>query len=789
MKYISYELKKIFGIKYLWIFLTLSLCANAIIAGFQAQKSKIPGISNNEIDAFYDSYFDDANQMEDYYNEIIKFEAYQNKLMAEAFAKGDTDYVTEKWVNQYAPEGFSDRMLFNMLHTSVSQSEGYCVDIQKVIDRAEANLEELVLMGLGTDSYSYKYQLRVISIYKQLRDSVTIESEYCYGWNAYFSYETVNIFIFAVLIMIGSVVFTQERVSGFLPIVRVCRGGRITTALAKLATMGIITIVVVLLFTLTSFGVFGTVLGYSSSENALQVLTEFKLSQYIVSIGEYFILTIVIRLLTFIAFSSVLMLISAVVYNYSIVYVGGAAFFGLNFLLYTLKYTNADSPLKNLNFVATASVTPLCVRFRAVNIFGNVLGHMSFMLTLFSVIILICSVATVMIFYKCSVNGINFTRISYYKKKLYAIFGNIGTHFRNRKKTKKYTQSLHSYEIHKTLILTRYIYIVLALLMLKAYFFSVLNSPTNTNFDAAYKDYMIALEGELNDEKLQYIAYERMQIDETIGKYDQISNQYVQGDIEYITFREYLKSYNEAVYKEEVLQIIEQHRDYLIDLEKNEGIKAWFIYDTGWSRLLNSNVDFYLLASLLLLFAGSFAKEYSSKSSCGDFSRLLRCSKRGRGRTFVAKMMSAVTISLILSIVFNILELAVIVNNYSIPSPHAPLLSITHFSESISELTILQYLLLMYVLRSLASILLSLFMCGLSQITGKELNTLGFASAVTLIPALVSHFGLTAANKINFLNLFSVTPAFTYGGVVPFVATSILIVFICGYVAAKKYIK
>ena len=789
MKYIRYEIKKLLGAKYLLVFLVLLLCANGVVAYVEARRAVPEDISVKVIESFYRDYFDDPEQMQDYYREMEAFNRAQIELSKQAAANGDTSFEVQMWENRYAPEGMSDMLLFKMVEGSVKQADSYSAEMDKIIYRAKINLIELESVGESSDGYPYKYQQRIIEIYEALRDNVVIKAEYSHGWNEYFAYDTVNIFIFAVLIMIGSVVFAQEKSSGVLPIIRTCRGGRASVAVSKLVTMGIITVLVVLLFTLTSFFVFGAVLGYSSHENALQSLTEFKFSQYIVSIGEYFAITIGVRLLTFLTFSALLLLLSVFVYNYTIIYAGGLGFFGLNFLFYTLQYANPNNPLKSLNFVATAAVDPLFGRFRSVNWFGEVWGYVGFMLTVFGVIIAVCCALIVLVFEKRRSNGVDLVVIGRLVRRLRTFFSNIKLTLPGRKRAQGRSRSLYGYELHKTLIASKMILLVFALLLVKTYFFSAQNISDNNYFDEVYKGYATQLEGELDDQKLQYIAEERANINEAKNKYEQMSVLFAKKEIDYETYRDYLKSYNYATSHDEPLAAIEQHCEYIQKLEAESGIKAWFVYDTGWNKIVGARADFYLLAALMIVFSGCFARDYSAKSSSGGFAQILRATKRGRRRTFVSKMLSSATVAALLSVLFSALEAGIILGNYDTPAGNAPLLSIERFGATASGLTIVEYVIIMYILRMIAAVLLVLFICALSQITKRELNTMSITAAAALLPALVAYFGLPVAGKINFLDLFSATPLFVAGQVLPFVLVTVLIVTLCIYFAGKSFVK
>jgi hypothetical protein len=771
LKYISYEIKKILGIKYLWIFLAVLLAVNSGIAFYTARCAQPQGITSREIAEFYELYFSNTAEMEEYYAGMRSWQEEQQKLFLEAMQSGNRDYEGEQWVNRYAPDGYSDQALFARVYASIGTAKSYSSDMQKVINRAKANLTEFRSMGISENSYTYKYQQRVIGIYEHLRDNVKIGVEYTHGWGNYFDYDIVNIFIFVILIMFGSVIFAQEKVSGFLPIVRTARCGRARTAFAKIAVMGFFTVGIVLLFTLTTWGIFGIELGYSSPSNAIQAFGEFTYCQYIITVGQYFAITIAVRILTFLVFSAILLALSVFVYNYAVIYAAGLGFFGLNFLLYTLSYLNADNPFKNLNFVSAAAVNPLFVRFRSINFFGGVWGYISFMMTVFGILTVAGIIVTAFVFIKRYANGVSFARARWLGARIIRRRSAIkaraicqSARVRAGQKAHIYTRKLVLYEMYKTLISSRFLLIVLALLCVKIYFFSDIYKAKNSFSDAVYKEYMTMLEGELTEEKSQYIAGERAFINDTKAKYETMRSEYINGKITLEEYRDYMEDYNYACSRDEYFKIIEAHEAYLHKTEEKTGTRAWFLYDTGWKKLINTGADLYLFASILLLFAGSFADEYSSRSSSGSFVQILRTTKKGRVGTFRAKMASTVIITLIISIIFNSAEFIIILKNYDTPSMSAPILSIEQFGDinagTAAGMTIVQYIILMYSLRVLAALLLALAVTGLSEILRKHLPVMSATAVLTLVPALLSYFGLSAADKVNFLNFFGGTQLF-----------------------------
>ena len=99
-EHIGYELKKLCGVKYLFVFLAALLCINCVIAFFTANKAQPQGISSQEISEFYDYYFKNTSEAESIYEEMIEFEEQQNELFRIAMRNGDMNFEPEMWQNR-----------------------------------------------------------------------------------------------------------------------------------------------------------------------------------------------------------------------------------------------------------------------------------------------------------------------------------------------------------------------------------------------------------------------------------------------------------------------------------------------------------------------------------------------------------------------------------------------------------------------------------------------------------------------------------------------------------------
>ena len=761
-RFVGYEIRKLLGVKYLWVFLVIFILANSLIAFFAAGRTRNAAEPSALIADFFAEYEENPDELNAYYDRILAFNAEQNRLFAEAMAAGNFDFEPETLPDVYSTdENYSDRKLFAKLFEAINAAAEYPEVMQRVIDRAYSNLDEFAQMGITPDSFTYRYQLRVIKLYESVRDNVELRVVYTRGWSEYFDYTIVDLFIFFILMMSGSVIFAEEKQTGILPMLRVSKHGRARTAAAKIISALCFTWFVTLIFTATTFAVFGLRLGYSTPTNVLQSLSEFTLSPYKITIGGYFAVTAGVKLLTFSLFTLVILALATVFYNYIMIWLCGLGFFGLNFLFYALKYLDSSNPLKNLNLVSTAAVNPIFTRYRAVNLFGNVAGYLPFMLVLFGILSVGCGVFAVIRFAKGGELRPGF--IDPIACALCELSSRVSNSLRNLKLPefrKNYSMSLFSTEVYKTLISSRFIIAIALLLAVKCVYSVNTNSPARSYADSVYKEYMTSLEGELTDEKRGILAKEREMIDSTLVKQQPMQQAYVNGEISFDEYRKYLSDYNYAFSRSDLLKVIESHAAYLEKTEAESGLKGWFAYDTGWKKLYSGDADLFLYTSILLLLTGSFASEYLSRSSTGGFSQILRATKNGRERTFFAKLISAGTISSVLALLFNAVDLCVIFTGYEMPSADAPLVSIELFGSVESGITVGGYLAVFLMLRLVAALIMSMLVCALSELLCRYVPVLGSVAVLTLLPGLFAYFGLRAAEKVSFLNLLAGTPLF-----------------------------
>ncbi|MBQ2826667.1 MAG: hypothetical protein IJF13_05540 [Clostridia bacterium] len=741
-----YELHKLAGVRYLWIMCALLLILNGVLV--IRMTSDTAEASRESIDKAFSLYYSSTEEAEEKYS-----------------------------VLSGTPELYESG--FTELFDRVAKIRAFPAKIQRAVNTAEKNLIEYSAMGIDSDSFPYKYQEKVAEIYSARGADTKIALEYTVGWEDFLTYDGVNIFIFIAVMSIAAVVFVGEKTSDALTIIRTARNGRSRTVVAKLSALTVVSVAAVLVFTGVTWLLFYFRVGFSSPANAIQAFDTFTYCPYNITVGEYFAHSVAVKLIVFTAFSALSAAVAVFVYNYATSYLICLGLFGVNFWLYTLKL--ADSPIKILNMMSVSTGHLLFGRYRALDLFGSVVGFASFAPVFY--------LLTAVFFW--AVTAVKYTRgevsvlqIPFLVRVTALVQKTVGRLKLKLYRKKRYSTSVFSTELYKTLIASRYILIVILILLIKICL--VGNEPYFEGYgDKVYKEYMTVLEGEITEEKINYIDSERKMISDIISKEDEMAAAYEKGEITTEEYTDYRRDFSYAHGRDELLMEIEKHRDYILQLE-SEGREAWFVYDTGWRELFLSGFDITLYAVIVLAVFDSFASEYNGRVSSGSFSGILRTLKKGRERVFAAKFVSAVAVSTVFSVIWNGIDLITLMARYDMPCPDAPIYSVRVFFDFAVNMTFGQYVIVFYAIRILAAALLAVTAVAFSAIFKKTVFIIVMTLTVTVLPTLLWGVGLKVFDSFGYHSFMTATPLFTLGGVAVTYLVFILTVSVAAIIYSER---
>lgn len=716
------------------------------------------GLDVAALESIYDQYFNDPDAIISYYDELVAFEKAQNDAMIEAYKNGQ-EYVGQTLEGKYIKADYrQDIKLIERVMADADEVRDYPSDMNTVIRNTYINRAAYLERGYTEQSWYYRNQVRNAEIYTSVRDSVVMGFEYVHGWGTLLESSYSSIFIFFIMLLVSASIFTKESVSGMLPIMHTTRRGRLTTAMSKLTVIFSCATLLVLLFGGASYLTVGFTEGFSNSYNALHVLDRFRFAPYAITLGEYFILSELLCLLSVCIFSLIVGMISILFYNYVLTYAAGMAMLGLNLVVFTADPEKAGL-VSYLNLVSLSDATRLYERLRTVNFFGAVCGYLDLALLICGVLAITLPLLCVLLWCRRK-TGIH---LGFIKKPIAALRRLVvGVQSVKTKRLRPCPMPLIFAELYKMLVSSRLWIVVVILLVARFALFTANIDDLKGPNEYVYRNYMLRFEGLVTEQKVAEVQAELDRINEIIAQKEDMDRDYAEGTVLPDDYFNYLSSYNNAMDDRDVVEdILSDAKRKLAKNQKN-GTQLWLVYDTGWHKLFGLDADYFCYAIILLLSVGIFAGEYNERSSSFGFAQILRTCRRGRAVTFWSKLLGIVGISSILTLLCSTLDTLLVKKSYKIPAAIAPLGSLSEFSGA-GGLSIGAYLAYYITVRILACILLGLLAVALSQLTRRVLTTGTIAVGVTLIPTMLIAFGVKNARFFSFTHVMQVSELFVDG--------------------------
>jgi len=498
----------------------------------------------------------------------------------------------------------------------------------------------------------------------------------------------------------------------------VCRNGGKPVIRAKLLFIALTAGGLSVLFSLTPLCVYAVSSGLSSPGHPLQMLEQFRYCPFALTVGEYLLIFVLLRILFFTAVSLAVAAAGQIYENekFSILLAVLLAASGV-----FLSGISPDSPLyflQKFSVYEIADIHILFTRYRGINFFGNCFSYTY--VIIISILIVIAGVVILSFHVKSH-------ELKEYKSENAARTLSDGS------------LSLFRTELYKQFICHKALYLLLGIVLVKCVVSGFHYEPRMNSTERLYMEYMAQVQGEITPEKLRIIEEEETYIRETIAGYPAVLQAYRNGELSSEEFQLAQGRYNYAVFSERACERLCERRDYLLSLPDSlENVQ--FIYEDGMDRYFGVSFDITAVLSLLLLGSIVFSCEYES-----GFVKILRASAGGREHTFRSKMLYAAGTAVGLYIIFGLIHGVLLTYYFDIDYLGAHLVSMPRFGDSGLDMSIGEYLVLYQLLSFLGYLTGILFICSLSVFMENQMKTMITAGAVMMTPALLRYGGIPLA--------------------------------------------
>lgn len=681
MKLFIYELKKVISKKIFLIFLALCLTIN----GFLLYSSQ-----NTEENNLRLTYSDEYGEMLREYSSMSLDDAkmkidkellvYEITSRLESLAQADDEELIESYVSELEdykrnyPDAYKkacdisesgeesfwkNSFLYDILQ-QIDYINSYPDFISEMYDRAAVQ-SALTIFG-DENSFSYKNLYKTAEDYSRLKDTQLslVNSD---SFNATVSYGLTDIFVIAAVLLTCIYLFCYEREKGLYWLIRCTKSGRLRTITSKLAVLFVLSSFISVIFILSDFAVNTFLYGSTDLSVNVQSISEFRNCTFSVTTGQFLLLFMLAKIIGIFVISSLFALVFICYASSAAMYLTNLVIIVTEYLLYTLIGQNSSlNHFKYINVFYILDGGRFFGSYINLNIFSNAVTAYRITLAIFGVAFAGCLVISCVIFCKLS------------QQKKTNLLSKLSEKFKLRFLGINGSTSVLKGEIFKFTVHNKMAAVIILIVLFAVFLsFGTVRYPYTEISDADYKVYMEYLEGDITDEKENYIAEQQEYFDSLRNRLDEIAEN---NELSDSTKQAMSKSIENILNSKGVAfeRVIRQY-SRLLQLKEN-GINARFVDENIYSTFVSSKSrewnDFALLCLVLIIAVPYvFSVEYKN-----GMINLIRPTKNGKAKLFVRKIAVLLMFTLVIFLSFYLPYFIRFISTYGTNSLETPIVCV-----------------------------------------------------------------------------------------------------------------
>lgn len=638
----------------------------------------------------------------------------------EGYEEEKEEYTYDK-IEQYGN-------VLNKLETEVEYIAQFDGKYDTMVENAE--LLSYIQAFKEKDSFSMKNAEKTLKAYECFQST-----EVSLGNNqAVISFSEFKItdYILMGFMLIIVMMFIHERKLGLWGIVHSCKKGRYEIAVNRAVIIAVGSIIGSMILyaenIIMSFAVYG---GFADAGRSIQSVYEFANCTYPVTIAMYFFMHILMKSFVIMIIGFVMWLIVSALNNVTLAIVLLMAGFGAEYVWYSeLQIQSNIGILKFMNIFSVMSLNDEYLNYLNININNYPVNTFSICIATGIIALVLAAGAAII------VNG---------KKHTVAVQSKIISKINHAiKKIKVFKGGVYIVltEMYKILIMQKGIFILLALLLLcniqlSDYKYTL---SSESNLRLAYDE---RLEGPVTAEKLQYIEMERQAL---LEKYELGRND---------TF---------FLEQEKVLSDIESFVEEYNIIKKEKGIEIWFVNDFGYKELFGDGIrdEGILYAIEALVFIVLISGTFFSMENQNRASLVVKGTPKGRGVTFLSKVLITALFSVIIMVLIYGTEFYNAMYNFKIGSFNAPVQSLELYREFPFGISIAAFMAIIYSIRFLCIFSVGCITLLISELVKTNTEAIVIALIILCVPSALWYMGFDILEYISPAKVIQLTKIWNY---------------------------
>ena len=516
-------------------------------------------------------------------------------------------------------------------------------------------------------------------------------------------------------------VFVKDKENNTIELLKTMKYGRVRLITAKAVTLFLMVIAAGVLLNLSSLFVSSLIYGLGDLSAPIQSVTGFMTSTYGITVLQYILIFNVYNIVT-LALTGLLMLLIFILFKKALYgYIGILVFFGLSITLnMVIDPVSSLNIFKYINIYNFLDSSGIIGRYLNINIFG-------FPISLSDIFRVSLIIGTSVALTAC-IKVFSVQKIKPESRGLNRI--NIGGKIEAKAKT-----GILRYELYKSFIINPALLVLLFVLILQI--MSANGSDMRfADIDGVYYEYyMDILKGPISEDKTEYLNKELSRVKE---------EQLISTDPNK-TYINQIKVLNTLIEKDMQLNKIFDEKGDNINKEKIS-----FVYELGYERLLLTNSDILLLSMItailvILCMVNIFVIEYRENTY-----NIINVTKYGRQRTFWYKIGIKISMVIMIITITYVPYVIRIIKNYGLTCLDAPIISMNRFSTLSINTSILEYIILVFLMKILGLIMAGILIAFLAVKLKSFIMTAVVSTFIIVIPSFLAYIGLDVFEKLGF---------------------------------------
>lgn len=534
-----------------------------------------------------------------------------------------------------------------------------------------------------------------------------------------------DLLVFALVFLMCIYIFTFERDKGLYSLIRTTKNGRVPLIISKLSVLVFFTVLISLIYYSSNIAVCGLYSGFGDMTRNIQSSELFMNCNLNLQIWQYLVLWCLSKIITMCVLALLIALIFVLIKNTAMIFIVTALAIIAEGIMYLAIGSNSPfNQLRYINFFYFLSGNNIFGNYLNVNLFSQPVN----ITVIYAVAMVVIAILSVTIICSSFVKSTQLSRKNVFVPMLEKLRGKFG-------------KIRGSVSVFKGECFKHYKGSMAILVIIFLVFTAYLNLTDDISIvyssaqESAYSTYMEELEGELTQEKEDFLQKQQDYFNGLNEELNSISLDTTlsaeEKEMKIMAVESILKTKGAA------FEEISQQASYIKEVGEKYNIKPVFVNNIVYKRLVENPTrewQYFTLLMAVIIFISSNIFAFEHKK---HMINLIRCTQKGKLKLVLSKVM---TITLTTIISYTLIYLPYYINfikTFGTGSFNTPIVFMQDFSNIGSTISISGMIFVTAAMHIMAAVTVMMAVAMFSQTLKNNILSMIVATVVVLFPCLL----------------------------------------------------